>query len=140
MPVRYRERICEAWESGNRKVYESGGLFCFLVVTYAIYISIHLRAVHGGPDQADSLLSPLVKLCLFSALPVAFLAYADEGWSSSDAAPVCLAAWIAACIGFSFKCKICALGMAFPFFPFIVSALLAHGLGALCRFVKGRIA
>ena len=140
MSVRYRDYIYEAWEGGDRKVYESASLFCFLAVTYAIYISIHLKVIHAGPDQADSLLGPLVKLCMFSALPLAFLAYADEGWSSHDAAPICLAAWITACIGFSFKCKICALGMAVPFFPFILSALLAHGLGALCRFVKGRIA
>jgi hypothetical protein len=130
--MRFREYI---WVpgAGGRKVR----LFCFLFVTYAIYLAMHLRVVHAGPEQQGSLFGPLAVLCFISALPFALFAYSDQAWCSEDAAPVCLAAWISACVGFSFRCKICALGLALPFFPFILSALLAHGFGTLCRFFKG---
>ena len=129
--------IREAWESGDRRVFQYLGLFCFLVFTYAIYLAMHLRVIHAGSDLG-SLSGPLAKLCFISALPFTVLAYSDKDWSSNDAAPVCLAAWIAVCIGFSFQCRICVLGVAFAFFPFILSALLAHGFGTLCRFAKNR--
>jgi presenilin-like A22 family membrane protease len=132
--MRYRESIWAAWESGGRKAFQCLALFCFLVVTYAVYLAMHLRAVHAG--QVDSLIGPLAKLCVISALPFAVLAYSDKAWCSNDAAPVCLAAWITVCVGFSFQCKLCALGLALPFFPFILSALLAHGFGTVCRFFK----
>ena len=127
-----REYICEAWDGGEGKGLRSLGLFCFLAVTYAIYLGMHLGVFHAGADQ-------LAKICFVSALPFAVLAYSDSAWSSNDAAPVCLAAWIAVCFAFSFKCTICVIGLAVAFFPFILSALLAHGLGASCRFLKDRI-
>jgi hypothetical protein len=127
-----REYMSEAWDGSERKVLQCLGLFCFLVVPYAIYLGIHLRVLHTGADQ-------LAKICLISALPFALLAYSDKAWSSNDAGPVCLAAWIAVCIAFSFKCTICVIGLAVTFFPFILSALVAHGLGALCRFLKERV-
>jgi|SRR5580704_123790 hypothetical protein len=127
-----RDYICEAWEGSEPKVLECLGLFCFLMVTYAIYLGMHLGVLHAWPDQ-------LAKICFISALPFAFLAYCDNSWSSSDAAPVCLAAWIAVCVAFSFKCTVCVIGVAVTFFPFILSALLAHGFGAICRLSKDRI-
>jgi hypothetical protein len=127
-----RDYICEAWDGSERRVLQYLGLFCFLAVNYAIYLGMHLRVFHGGPDQ-------LATICFISALPFAFLAYSDIAWSSNDAAPVCLAAWIAVCVAFSFKCTICVIGLAVTFFPFILSALLAHGFGATCRFLKNRI-
>jgi len=127
-----RDYICEAWEGSERKTLQYLGLFCFLVVPYAIYLGMHLGVLHTGTDQ-------LAKICFISALPFALLAYSDHAWSSNDAAPVCLAAWIAVCVAFSFKCSICVIGLAVTFFPFILSALLAHGLGATCRFFKDRI-
>jgi len=127
-----REYICEAWDGSERKVRQCLGLFCFLVATYAIYLGMHLGVLHAGQDQ-------LAKICFISALPFALLSYSDDAWSSNDAAPVCLAAWIAVCVAFSIKCTICVLGLAVTFFPFILSALLAHGIGAICRFFKDRI-
>jgi hypothetical protein len=127
-----RDYICEAWEGSECKVRQCLGLFCFLAVPYAIYLGMHLGVLHSGSDQ-------LAGICLISALPFAVLAYSDSTWSSNDAAPVCLAAWIAVCVAFSFKCTICVIGLAVTFFPFILSALLAHGLGATCRFLKDRI-
>jgi hypothetical protein len=124
--------ICEVWEGSERRPLQYLGLFCFLVVPYAIYLGMHLGALHTGSDQ-------LARICFISALPFALLAYSDDAWSSSDAAPVCLAAWIAVCVAFSFKCTVCVIGLAVTFFPFILSALLAHGFGATCRFSKDRI-
>jgi hypothetical protein len=126
------EYMCEAWDGRERKVLQCLGLFCFLVVPYAIYLGMHLGVLHAGPDQ-------LAKICFISALPFALLAYFDNAWSSNDAGPVCLAAWIAVCVAFSFKCTICVIGLAVTFFPFILSALLAHGFGAICRLFKDRI-
>jgi hypothetical protein len=137
LPMRYREYIRGVWESGSRKRFQYLALFCFLVVIYAIYLAMHLGVIHAGTEP-DSLFGPLAKISLISALPFAVLAYSDKGWGSNDAAPVCLAAWITVCVGLSFRCKICALGLATVFFPFIFSALLAHGFGTLCRFAKDR--
>jgi hypothetical protein len=133
-----REYVVQTWESGNRRAYQYLGLFSFLVVIYAIYLATHLRLIHAGAET-DSFWRTLGKLCLISALPFAALAYSDETWCSNDAAPVCVAAWVAVCVGLSLQCKVCALGVATVFFPFVVSALLAHGFGTLCRFVKDRV-
>jgi hypothetical protein len=127
-----REYICEVWDGGERKTLQYLGLFCFLAGNYGIYLGMHLGVLHAGADQ-------LARICFISALPFAVLAYSDNAWSSNDAAPVCLAAWIAVCIAFSFKCTICVIGLAVTFFLFILSALLAHGFGAICRFFKDRI-
>ena len=127
-----RDYICEAWDGRERKPLQYLGLFCFLVVPYAIYLGMHLGVLHSGADQ-------LARICFISALPFAVLAYSDSDWSSNDAGPVCLAAWIAVCFAFSFKCTICVIGLAVTFFPFILSALLAHGFGAACRFFRDRI-
>jgi hypothetical protein len=62
-----REYILGAWENSNRKVFPYLGLFCFLVVIYAIYLAMHLRVVHTGAEP-DSLFRTLAKLCLISAL------------------------------------------------------------------------
>jgi hypothetical protein len=124
-----REFIYEAWDGSEPKVLKCLGLFCFLGITYAIYLGMHLGVFHAGSDQ-------LAKVCFISALPFALLAYSDKAWSSNDAGPVCLAAWIAVCVAFSFKCTICVIGLAVSLFPFILSALLAHGLGAMCRCFK----
>ena len=136
--MQVREYISGAWDSDSRKTFQYLTLFCFLVVTYAIYLAMQLRAAHQHPDEVQPLFGPLAALYLISAVPFAFLAYADNAWSSNDAAPVCVAAWIATCLGFSFQCKLCALGLCFTFFPFILAALLAHGFGTLCRFVKAK--
>jgi hypothetical protein len=127
-----REYMCEAWDGSERKTLQNLGLFCFLAVNYAIYLGMHLGVFHTVPDQ-------LAKICFISALPFALLAYSDSAWSSNDAAPVCVAAWIAVGVAFSFKCTVCVIGLAVTFFPFILSALLAHGFGATCRFLKDRI-
>jgi presenilin-like A22 family membrane protease len=134
-----RECILEAWESGNRKTFQYIALFCFLVVIYSLYLATLLRVIHLG-SEPGSLFGPLaMKLSFISAVPFAVLAYSERNWSSNDAAPVCLAAWIAVCIGFSFRCVVCALGLTTVFFPFIFSALLAHGFGTVCRFAKDRV-
>jgi hypothetical protein len=127
-----REYICQTWEGSERKTLQYLGLFCFLVVPYAIYLGMHLGVLHTTTDQ-------LARICFISALPFGLLAYSDNAWSSNDAAPVCLAAWFAVCVAFSFKCRICVIGLAVTFFPFILSAILAHGLGATCRFFRDRI-
>jgi presenilin-like A22 family membrane protease len=133
-----REYIFGAWKSRNRKVFQYLALFCFLVVTYAIYLALHLKVIHAG-SETDSLFATLAKLCMVSAIPFAVLAFSDKEWCSNDAAPVSLAAWITVCVGLSFQCKICMLGLATVFFPFILSALLAHGFGTFCRLVKDHI-
>ena len=138
MTIRYREAIWGDWESSRRKVFEYLGLFCFLSVVYAIYVSVHVSArthVPGAPPE-DALVGYFVKLCLLSALPFAVLAYTDKAWDSNDAAPVCVVAWVVVCYYFSCNCTVCAFGLVFPFLPFVLSALVAHGIGLFCRQLK----
>lgn len=138
MTIRYREAIWGDWESNRRKVFEYLGLFCFLAIVYAIYLSMHLRVMTGvaNAPPANTLFGYLVKLCLISAVPFAGLAYSDRAWDSTDAAPVCAAAWVVVCFGFSCNCTVCAIGLAVPFLPFVFSALIAHGIGLFCRKLK----
>ncbi|MGA7287174.1 MAG: hypothetical protein WBX02_03690, partial [Terriglobales bacterium] len=83
------------------------------------------QTVNGLGD----LMRPLLKFCLLSALPFAVLAYRDQNWRSSDAAPVCVVAWIAVCAVFGPKYGTsCPMAFTLPFVPFILSALLAHTL------------
>ena len=127
--MRLRDYISGAWDCDSRKTFQYASLFCFLVVTYAIYLAMQLRAAHQHPDEVQSLFGPLSILCFISAVPLAFLAYRDEDWSSNDAAPVCVAAWTATCLGFSFQCKLCALGLCFTFFP-------VHPLRVACSQIR----
>jgi hypothetical protein len=130
--------LCEALGITWRKVFQYLGLFCFLVIIYSTCLSSYLKFVLGAPPEVTfgGLMRPLLKFCLVSALPFGLLAYSDETWRSSDAAPVCLGAWVLVCYGFSLHCVICPVGVAFPFFPFILTALLAHTVGTLCQLAK----
>lgn len=133
LAFRYRESIWGDWESNRRWVLEYLGLFCFLAAVYAIYISMHFKVATGSADQAQIDAMPwfMLKLCLLSAVPFGVLAYADKAWHSDDAAPISAGAWVAVCVAFSSQCPVCAFGLVFPFFPFVLSALLAHGIGTL---------
>ena len=75
--LRYREAIWGDWETNRRKVFEYLGLFCFLSVVYAIYVSMHVRSLTHVPDAPsdDALVGYLVKLCLISALPFGVWTY-----------------------------------------------------------------
>jgi hypothetical protein len=121
----------------RRKIFQCLGLFCFLVVIYSMCLPGYLtfvNAEHGEVTFSD-LIGPLVKFCVVSALPFAVLAYSDKSWRTSDAAPVCVAAWSAVCAGLSSKFS-CLITVMFPFVPFIFAAVLAHAAGTLCRFLN----
>src|SRR3954464_9539643 len=124
----------------RRKVFQYVSLFCVLIVIYSICFSMFLKVASASPTHAqlDALFAQIGKVCLVGALPFAILAYSDKTWRSSDAAPVCAGAWIAVYEGFSFNGKICALGVALPFLGLVLCALLAHGLGILCRLAQRR--
>jgi hypothetical protein len=138
LAILFRESIWGSWESIRRKVFEGASLFCYLLIVYAMYLSMHFKTITNAPDQPqpDALLHSLVALCIMSALPLAVLAYCDKEWHSSDAAPVCAIAWVAVCACFSCNCQVCAFGLAATFVPFILSAIIAHALGVLCRFIQ----
>jgi hypothetical protein len=128
--------ISEALGTTPRKLFEYLGLFCVLVVIYSICFSGYLKFVMKAPAviEFSDLMKPLIKYCVASALPLAAVAYFDSTWRSSDAAPVCVAAWLVSCSGLSFLCGgFCPIGAIFPFVPFVVAALAAHAIGALFR-------
>jgi hypothetical protein len=123
----------------RRKIFQFVGLFCFQVVIYSIYLSMHLKLMTACPDGVtfNDPREPLLRFCLISALPFALLAYSDAGWRSSDAAPVCAGAWFAVCRGLSSRIS-CPMTGIYLFIPFILAAVLAHGLGTLGHYLKSR--
>ena len=119
-----------------RKAYQYLGLFCFLVIIYAIRLSTYVKfsETATGDLGLGDLMKPLVGTCLISALPFAVLAYRDENWRSSDAAPVIVGAWLTVDTALSLQyARLCPMETALPLFPFVLSALVAHALGTLCR-------
>ncbi|MFZ0360777.1 MAG: hypothetical protein WAL58_10100 [Terriglobales bacterium] len=112
------------------------GLFCLLTVLDAIYFHGFLAALRGSGEviEVGDLMRPLIKFCVISALPFAVLAYSDDNWRSADAAPLCLTAWPAVFGAYSVKYGAqCPMSALFPFFPLVLSALLAHALGTFCK-------
>jgi len=132
MAVRYRESIWGVWGINRHKGFEYFGLFCVLAFVYSVSLSSYLKFIAAAPYGIEfvDLMRPLVNFCIVSALPFAGLAYFDRAWHSSDAAPVCVAAWVVVSVGVWPKYgDICPLAILLPFFPFILAALLAHTLG-----------
>jgi hypothetical protein len=129
--------LCGTIGITRRKAFQYLGLFCFLVVIYAMGLPDYLTRIKAdiGDATVGNLFGPLVKFAVVSALPLGMLAYSDQSWRSSDAAPVCLTAWGAVSICLSSKYP-CLAAVGFPFLPFILAALLAHGVGTGCRFLK----
>jgi uncharacterized membrane protein YiaA len=124
----------------RRKVFEYLGLFFVVLIFALICISVYVKVVTGPADDAQirAVLGKVFKLSLVAAIPFAMFACFDNNWRSSDAAPVLVAAWIAAYATFSTKCQMCMLGVGIPFVIFISCALLGHMAGTLYRFVKHR--
>jgi hypothetical protein len=139
LAVRYRKYIWGTWEDlgiNRHKIFQYVGLFSILVVFYSICLSNYLKFVSVAPDEIGlgDLVGPLVKFCVVASLPFGVLAFYDKTWHSSDAASVCLVAWIVVCAGFWPKYgEICPFGVALPFFPFVLFALIAHTAGTYCQ-------
>jgi hypothetical protein len=122
---------CESLAIDPRRARQFGGLFCALLAIYAVSIASYLKFITGAPVVIGlgDLMRPLIKFCVVSALPFAVLAYRDQNWSSSDAAPVCVVAWVAVCAVFGPKYGTsCPMAFTLPFVPFILTAVLAHTL------------
>jgi len=125
----------------QRKVFQYLGLFSVLVFIYAISLSRYLKFILAAPaiSGLGDLMRPLVTFCTLSAFPFAVVAYSDKSWRSSDAAPVCAAAWAMVAAAFMHKYHTdCVPLVAAPFVPFIASALVAHGAGHGTRFLLGK--
>jgi hypothetical protein len=133
----------ETWVVERRKVFQYVGLFLFLVFVYAAALSRYLHFVSadgavGGPviNTPLDLMPPIVRFCIFSALPFAVLACYEKKWRSSDAASICAAAWAIVAAAFMLKLHTgCIVLVAFPFPPFIASATVGHAAGSATRFV-----
>jgi|SRR5690348_3364717 hypothetical protein len=134
--IRNRDAFWEDSEIVRRKILVSLGLFFFLLLAYASF----LFKFYAGPTTTDPFVNMelFLKPCLTAAFPFAILAYANKHWTSNDAAPVCAGAWLAACALLVNKHPMCALGLGFVFLPFVVSALVAHGIGTLASSLKLR--
>ena len=123
----------------RRKVFQYVGLFCFQLVIYWIFLSMNLKLVAACPDGITfgDPREPLLRFWLISGLPFAWLAYSDKTWRSSDAAPVCTGAWYAVCVALSSRIS-CPMTGLYLFIPFILAALVAHGVGTLGQYLKSR--
>jgi len=138
-----REAVAERLTSlgiDRRKISQYLGLFFVVLIFALICISMYLKAVSGPSDDAHirAVCGRIFRLSLIAAIPFAMLAYFDSNWRSSDAAPVLLAAWIAAYAAFCTKCAMCVLGVGIPFVIFTFCALLAHVAGILWRVIRQR--
>jgi hypothetical protein len=136
------EVISERWEELGitwHKVRQYLGLFCFLAVIYSPCVSSYVKflstesTVPGGFGFGD-VMKPLVGTCLVSALAFGGLAYSDKTWRSVDAARVIVGAGIVVYMGLSLQYKeLCPMGVLLAFFPFTLSALIAHTIGTTVR-------
>jgi hypothetical protein len=130
----------------RRRMLRYFSLFVFLVFVYAVGLSRYLNFVSadgkaGGPiiNTPLDLMPPIVWFCILSALPFASLACYDKNWRSSEAAPVCVAAWAVVAVSFMVKLHTnCLLLVAFPFPAFIASAAAAHTAGRATRLYSTR--
>jgi hypothetical protein len=124
----------------RRKMFQYLGLFFVVLIFALICISMYVRSITGPAYDAyvRAFFGRIFKLSLIAAIPFAMLAWFDQNWRSSDAAPVLAAAWSAAYAALSTKCRICMLGAGIPFVIFTFCALLGHMAGTLCRFLKYR--
>ena len=134
--IRNREGLWEDGEIVRRKIFLSIGVFLFLLLVYASF----LFKFYAGPAVPEPFanLGLFLKPCLIAAFPFAVLAYADNTWTSHDAAPVCAGGWVAACALLVSKHPMCALGLGFAFLPFVATTLVAHGVGTLGSSLKQR--
>ena len=124
----WRERLQE--DGRARVMFQSAVLFVVLVITYAFYL--HGLVNSGGIITVGDLVWGFVKISLISGAPFAIWAYADREWQSENAAPVALAAWVAVFAYFSRKYgSACPFAFVLLFVPLVISALVAHKLGAL---------
>jgi hypothetical protein len=124
----------------RRKMSEYLGLFFVVLIFALICISMYVTSITGPADDAyiRAFYGRIFKLSLVGAVPFAMLAWFDQNWRSSDAAPVIAAAWSVAYAALSTKCRICLLGAGIPFVIFTFCGLLGHLAGTLCRFLKYR--
>ena len=124
----------------RRKMFQYLWLFLVVLIFALICISMYVTSITGPADDAyvRAFCARIFKLSLIGAIPFAMLAWFDQNWRSSDAAPVLAAAWSVAYAALSTKGRICLPGVGIPFVIFTFCALLGHMAGTLCRFVKDR--
>jgi hypothetical protein len=131
---------CQDFGIDPRRARQFIGLFGALLVIYAVSIASYFKFVAAAPQVIEfgDLMRPLVKFCVVSAVPFAILAYRDQNWSSSDAAPVCVFAWVAVCAAASVRYGTsCPMAFTLPFVPFILTAVLAHTLAHVAGKLAG---
>jgi hypothetical protein len=122
-----------------RKLSQYVGLLCFLLVIYWLCISKYVEFIGAVPPSGygfRDVTKPLIGTCLISAFPFGLLAYSDKTWRSDDAAGVIIAVGMAVFKGLSLEYhRACSYfvpaGLALV--AFVLSALLAHKVGTLCR-------
>ena len=124
----WRERLDEDHQA--RVMFQSAVLFVILVVIYVVYL-LALVAPPRGATLSDVVWA-LAVFCLSSGAPVAVLACADHKWERKNVAPVALAAWITVFWFISRqRSNACPAAFALLFVPLLVTALVAHKIGAL---------
>jgi hypothetical protein len=112
------------------KIFQYLGLFCVMAVIYSIY----LKGLITPGEAPSALMQSIASFCLISASPFAMLACSRQAWHSTDAAHVSVVAWGAVYYAFSLKYgRECPVAAVLLFAPFVLTALLGHTLGAICR-------
>ena len=111
-------------------MFQSAVLFVILVVIYAVYLLALVAPPRGA--MLKDVVWALAVFCLSSGAPFAVLACADDNWERKNVAPVALAAWVAVFWFISRqRGNACPVAFALLFVPLLVTALVAHKIGAL---------
>jgi hypothetical protein len=138
LPNTFPARLVEKMESigvSPKKALEYLAMFVVLGVVYYCYLIHGWKQNASNPDQIITLSDVpgiLLKYFVVTAWPFALVAGLDPTWRSKDAGNVLLAAYVAAYVFWYHQtgCGFCLLAASFRTTPFILSALIAHSLGA----------
>jgi hypothetical protein len=118
-----------------QKLFSYLALFFVLWAIYAAYFKAVLDMLIYNHDHGDIPLTPsvwnLLKFTVVEGWPFALIAFFSKSWSSTDAARVALAAFVAAEILWCNRLGLhyCPAGLVFSA-PLLASAAIGHALGA----------
>jgi hypothetical protein len=114
------------------KAASYAALFTVLSLIDFRYLQAFLDPSASGPVVLE--LPEIVKFVFLTAWPFAAIAVADDRWSSKDGARIAVGAFVAPAAFWFSKCGVSCLGsVTVLFFPFVLSAVIGHAIGAWHR-------
>jgi hypothetical protein len=132
LKARLLERL-DGLREHPEKVVQFALMFLALVAIDAVYLKDFIDAARKGGPDADAILGmgALVRFVVFAGWPFALMAAMAKTWTRKDAGRVALAAYaVSASVWLHrYGLHACVVGLAGLFFPLLLSACIAHGIG-----------